>query len=145
MVDEIIEFTNFYKSEPTLFRVYADFECINHEISEARGENAERIGKHIPRSYTWTLVSGHPDVPNRVEYFPEEKQEDDFIEKNEDENMTAGKRKRKEKTKDRKRQRKERQQERHNSEEMEERGKEVIDRFMSSLQELEELFPTSKK
>ena len=100
MVEETIQFTSHQKTEPTLFRVYTDFECVLKKVEEQRGEHTEQVQKHIPCGYAWTSVSNHPDVSNRVEYSPKKQEEEVGEEK--------------------------------------ESGKEVIDRFMSSLQDLEE-------
>ena len=37
MVDEEIKFTNHQNTEPTLFRVYADFECVLKKVEEQKG------------------------------------------------------------------------------------------------------------
>ena len=100
MVDEKIRFTNHQNTEPTLFRVYADFECVLKKVEERRGDHMERVQKHIPPGFAWTLISNHPDFSNRVEYFSKELEEE--------------------------------------VREKEERGKEVISRFMEGLQDLEE-------
>ena len=75
MVDEEIKFTYHQNTEPTLFRVYADFECVL-KVEEQKGERTERFQKHIPCGYAWTMVSNHPDVHSRVKYFPKEQEED---------------------------------------------------------------------
>ena len=80
--------------------MYADFECVLKKVEERRGDHTERVLKHIPRGFAWTLLSNHPDFSNRVEYFSKELEEE------------VG--------------------------EKEERGKEVISRFMEGLQDLEE-------
>ena len=77
MVNETIQFRNLQFTEPTLFRVYADFECILMKVDEKRGERTERVQKHIPCGYAWSLISNHPDVEPRVRY--SSKPEGDFI------------------------------------------------------------------
>lgn len=76
MVDEEIKFTNHQNTEPTLFRVYADFEFVSKKVEEQRGARTERFQKHIPCGYAWTLISNHPDVYSRVKDFPKEQEED---------------------------------------------------------------------
>ena len=76
MVDEEIKFTNHQNTEPTLFRVYADFECVLKIVEERRGDHTEWVQKHIPCGFAWTLISNYPDVSNRVEYFPKELEEE---------------------------------------------------------------------
>ena len=60
-----IKFKSWSKTEETLFRVYADFECILQECEESVGESTRKVQKHLPCSMAWTLVSDHPDVSNR--------------------------------------------------------------------------------
>ena len=40
----------------------------NHPVYQ----HTERVKKHIPCGYAWTLVSDHSLVPSRVEYFKTE-------------------------------------------------------------------------
>ena len=75
-VDEKIQFTNHQNTEPTLFRVYADFECVLKKVEERRGDHTERVQKHIPCGFAWTLISKHPDFSNGVEYFSKELEEE---------------------------------------------------------------------
>ena len=66
MVDQEIKFTQWAKREPTLFRVFGDFECILKECEEedVNGKSV-KTQKHIPCSVAWVLVSDHPDVESR--------------------------------------------------------------------------------
>ena len=66
MVDQAIKFTQWAKREPTLSRVFGDFECILKECEE-EGVNGKSVKtqKHIPCSVAWVLVSDHPDVESR--------------------------------------------------------------------------------
>ena len=63
MVDEEIRFKNWAKTEPTLFRIYADFECLLQECNEGNDKTI-RVQKHIPCSVAWVLISDHPEVDN---------------------------------------------------------------------------------
>ena len=76
MVDGKIQFTNHQNTELTLFRVYADFECVLKKVEEQRGDHTEQVQKHMPCGCVWTLISNQPDVSNRVEYFPKELEEE---------------------------------------------------------------------
>ena len=65
MVDEEISFKSWAKSEETLFRIYADFECLLMECDEGDNEKTVKLQKHIPCSVAWVLISNHPEVENR--------------------------------------------------------------------------------
>lgn len=68
-VDKEIKFTSWAKTEPTLFRVYGDFECaLKEEDSEEHGET-KKVQKHIPCSFAWVLISDHPDVESRTKLY----------------------------------------------------------------------------
>ena len=45
------------------------------KVEEQRGERTERVQKHIPCGHPWALISDHPDVSSRVEYFSKEQEE----------------------------------------------------------------------
>ena len=61
-VDQEIKFTSWAKTEPTLFRLYGDFECVlKKEDTEEHGKT-KKTQKHIPCSFAWELISDHPDV-----------------------------------------------------------------------------------
>lgn len=65
MIDDEISFRSWVKTEPTLFRVYADFECILQECQEGDESKTTKTQKHIPCSVAWVLISDHPEVDNR--------------------------------------------------------------------------------
>ena len=63
VADEEICFKNWGKTEESLFRVYADFECILQECQEGT-DNTIKVQKHLPCSVAWVLISDHPEVKN---------------------------------------------------------------------------------
>lgn len=66
MVDQDMKFTNWAKTEYTLFRLYGDFECNLKKIDTTdEGGKTVKVNKQIPCSCAWVLYSDHPDVPNR--------------------------------------------------------------------------------
>ena len=65
MVDEEIAFKSWAKTEPTLFRIYADFECLLDECEEGDESKTMKTQKHVPCSVAWVLISDHPEVENR--------------------------------------------------------------------------------
>ena len=87
---EKIAFKAWAKTEETLFRVYADFECILKECQEAAGESTIKVQKHIPCSVAWVLISDHPDVKSRsMIYRPEVMSTEDTMEELSDEVVDA--------------------------------------------------------
>jgi len=67
MVNQEVKFTSWVKTEPTLFRVYADFECILKECEEEDVDGKTiKTQKHIPCSVAWVLISDHPEVESRT-------------------------------------------------------------------------------
>ena len=64
MVDEEISFNSWSKTEPTLFRIYADFECLLQPYEEG-SDKTKKIQKHLTCSVAWVLISDHPEVNNR--------------------------------------------------------------------------------
>ena len=70
MVDKEIRFKNWAMTEETLFRVYADCECIlKEENSEDIDAQTVKVQKHIPCSFAWVLVSDHPEVESRTKLY----------------------------------------------------------------------------
>ena len=65
LLKEKISFKAWAKTEETLFRVYADFECLLQECDESSGESTTKVQQHIPCSVAWVLISDHPDVTSR--------------------------------------------------------------------------------
>ena len=92
MVDEIIQFTHLAYTEPTLFRVYADFECVLKKIEEPRGDKTLRVQKHIPCGYAWVLISNHPEVASRVEHYSPEHNGEFVVGRVEEDEEDKGKR-----------------------------------------------------
>lgn len=95
VVDEEICFMNWSKTEETLFRVYADFECILKECDEEdiNGKTI-KVQKHIPCSVAWVLISNHPEVESRSMLFrpsptPDSSLEEDLSEQVIDKPMTS--------------------------------------------------------
>ena len=68
VVKEKISFKSWAKMEETLFRVYADFECILQECEECPGKTT-RVQQHVPCSVAWVLISDHPEVTSRSMLF----------------------------------------------------------------------------
>ena len=70
LVKEKISFKAWSKTEETLFRVYADFECILQECKEEEcpGKTTQ-VQQHVPCSMAWVLVSDHPEVKSRSMLF----------------------------------------------------------------------------
>ena len=69
-VDKEIKFTSWAKIESTLFRVYADFECLLQEEEDEEDHGRTRkLQKHIPCSFAWVLISDHPDVDSYVKLY----------------------------------------------------------------------------
>ena len=70
MVDKEIRFKNWAKTEETLFRMYADCECIlKEENSEDIYGQTVKVQKHIPCSFAWVLLSDHPEVESRTKLY----------------------------------------------------------------------------
>lgn len=69
-VHQEIKFTSWAKTEPTLFRLYGDFECIlkEEEGTEEHGKT-KKVQKHTPCSFAWVLISDHPDVESRTKLY----------------------------------------------------------------------------
>lgn len=65
VVDEEISFKNWAKTEETLFRIHADFECILKECKQEEGKTV-KVQKHVPCSVAWVLISDHPEVESAV-------------------------------------------------------------------------------
>ena len=87
---EQITFKAWAKTEETLFRVYADFECILKECNEPAGESTTKIQQHLPCSVAWVLISDHPDVKNKsMMYRPTVMTTEDTIEELSDEVVDA--------------------------------------------------------
>ena len=69
-VDQEIKFTSWAKTEPTLFRLYGDFECILKEIETTNDSGTtKKTQKHIPCSFASVLISEHPDVDSRTKLY----------------------------------------------------------------------------
>ena len=70
LVKEKISFKAWSKTEETLFRVYADFECLLQECKEEEcpGKTTQ-VQKHVPCSVAWVLISDHPEVESRSMLF----------------------------------------------------------------------------
>ena len=69
-VDQEIKFTSWAKTEPTLFRLYGDFESILKEIETTNGiGKTKKTQKHIPCSFAWVLISDHPAVDSRTKLY----------------------------------------------------------------------------
>ena len=64
VVNEVISFKNWSKTEECLFRIYGDFECLLQECHEGNDKTA-KVQKHIPCSVAWVLISDNPEVENR--------------------------------------------------------------------------------
>ena len=64
VVDDEISFKNWAKTEETLFRIHADFECILKECKPEEGKTM-KVQKHVPCSVAWVLISDHPEVESR--------------------------------------------------------------------------------
>ena len=66
VVKEKISFKSWSTTEETLFRIYADFECILQECNEEDtiGKTIQ-VRKYIPCSVAWVLISNHPEVESR--------------------------------------------------------------------------------
>ena len=70
VVKEKISFKSWSTTEETLFRIYADFECILQECNEEDtiGKTIQ-VRKHIPCSVAWVLIFNHPEVESRSMLF----------------------------------------------------------------------------
>lgn len=64
VVDEEISFKNWAKTDETLFRIHADFECILKECKQEEGKTT-KVQKHVPCTVAWVLICDHPEVESR--------------------------------------------------------------------------------
>lgn len=64
VVDEEISFKNWAKTDETLVRIHADFECILKECKQEEGKTT-KVQKHVPCTVAWVLISDHPEVESR--------------------------------------------------------------------------------
>ena len=70
VVDQEISFKNWSKTEETLFRIYADFECVLHvcEEEDTYGKTV-KMQRHVPCGFEWVLVSDHPELDLRSKLY----------------------------------------------------------------------------
>ena len=70
VVDQEISFKNWSKTEETLFRIYADFECVLHvcEEEDTYGKTV-KMQRHVPCGFGWVLVSDHPELDLRSKLY----------------------------------------------------------------------------
>ena len=53
---KIIEFKNYFKQLPVLFKVYANFECILGSVESSEGSCTKKYQDHIPCNFTYKPV-----------------------------------------------------------------------------------------
>ena len=51
-----IEFKNYFKQIPVLFKIYADFECNLKSVESYEGSYSKKYQDHVPCSFAYKLV-----------------------------------------------------------------------------------------
>ena len=51
-----IEFENYFKELPVLFKIYADFECNLKDVEVYEGSYTKKYHDHVPCSYAYKIV-----------------------------------------------------------------------------------------
>ena len=54
--EAIIEFENYFKQLPVLFKIYADFECNLKDVKIYKGSYSKKYHDHVPCSYAYKIV-----------------------------------------------------------------------------------------
>ena len=54
--ERIIEFKNYFKQLPVLFKIYADFECNLKDVEIYEGSYTKKYHEHVPCSYAFKFV-----------------------------------------------------------------------------------------
>ena len=75
-----IEFTNYFKQIPVLFKSYADFECKFKTIESYEGSYSKKYQHHVPCSFAYKLACVDDEFTKSIVVFKGENAAYEFIE-----------------------------------------------------------------
>ena len=78
-----IEFTNYFKQIPVLFKSYADFECNFKTIVSYEGSYSKKYQHHVPGSFAYKLVCADDEFTKSIVVFKGENAAYEFTEEEE--------------------------------------------------------------